>query len=216
MFDIVKDYTRAWDHRVGRISAHLEVDQDHLFDIYKRHITDMIDLTNWSMLDFGCGGGWLAKYLLINKFLIKEYIAFDISVRSIEFAKNNLKEFQNVKFIQIIPNQIPIDIVTDIFITLSVMQHFPTQEYLDYFLDYLNNSNFKFLILQIRTDKKMMFQKETYKTTKMIGGANTITDKYIAKKLTTYVYMDASEIEYPRYQYLYFQKIGNEENFLWD
>jgi tRNA A22 N-methylase len=159
-----------------------------MFNRYKQLITNEINVDNATIIDYGCGGGYLGKYLLEN-FNIKKYIAYDIAKRSIERAREQLNNYENSYFQQVILNKIPnfYKKNPDIFISLACIIHFPIKKYLDKFLNKVNNSTAKFLILEIR-DKNvgLKFRENIYKTFLDGNQACYTPEKYISNELKNY------------------------------
>lgn len=150
-------------------------------DLYKRFVIDLskYNFENKIIIDYGCGGGWLGKFLLDN-FNIKKYIGIDISNKSLKFARKNLKNYDNVKLIKIKEWFDLKEYKADIFITLSCIQHFPTIEYLKKFFEMVNNSGCDELIIQYRlrhTNEVMILEKNVL-TWAMFLPKNSI-DKYL-------------------------------------
>jgi SAM-dependent methyltransferase len=159
-----------------------------MFKRYKQLVTDKININDCIIIDYGCGGGYLGRWLLEN-FNIKQYVAYDIAKRSIERAKEQLKNYENTYFKQVILNQIPnfYKKNPDIFISLACIIHFPTKNYLDKFLNKVNNCGAKFLVLEIR-DKGigLKFRENIYETFLDGNQACYSPENYISGKLDNY------------------------------
>jgi 2-polyprenyl-3-methyl-5-hydroxy-6-metoxy-1,4-benzoquinol methylase len=131
---------------------HIEVDEKQLNDVYKRFVTDVVDCKDKTIIDYGIGGGWLGKRLL--SLGIKKYIGFDICQQSIEFAKDNLKDFENKRIIEV--KDIP-DFKrykADVFVSLACVQHFPDIDYVNEWVRKLNDSGINDIIIQYRYNKE--------------------------------------------------------------
>lgn len=188
--------------------AHITTDEwlkgkDNLYKLYDRNLKYFnIDPHNKTIVDYGIGGGYLGMYLLSN-YKLKKYIGIDIAERSIKSAKTNLAPYKNIE-LHLTPVEF-IDLNPDLFISLAVIQHFPSQAYLNDFLINLNNSKSKELLLQIRYDKKNKFSKsyETHSDARL--GCQT-NSNYMLSKLSNYKLENESKIEdRTNYQYLYFK-----------
>jgi len=162
--------------------------EKNMFKRYKRLITDQVDVNNKSILDWGCGGGYLGKYLL-SKFKIKKYIAIDIAERSLDRAKEQLQKYRNIEFILTSIDNIKECMVEgeSIFISLACIFHFPTKEYFNTFLVNINKSNINIVILEIRDKNKgTIFRKNIYKTHMDANHACLTNEYYVNGYLTNY------------------------------
>jgi SAM-dependent methyltransferase len=179
---------QAWEN-MSDTGAHLRPtkyfeSEEKMKERFKRLLTDKIDVDGKTIIDYGCGGGYLGKHL--EGFKIKQYIAFDIAEKSIKRAMENVK-IRNSAFLR--ANVIPKikDFKPDIFCSFACMIHFPTKDYLDDFLNTVNESGAKHLVLEIRnTGKGTKFREEPYKTYKDLIHACITEESYISKKLNNY------------------------------
>ena len=170
-----------------------------------------LNLDNKTIIDYGCGGGYLGKYLLENK-TIKKYIAFDIADRSVKRAKEQLVKYKNTE-IKVLPeNNHNIEFKNykpDVFCCFACIIHFPTKEYLNNFLTRVNNCEAEYLILEIRNKNiGTIFKKNIYKTFKD-GNQACITDEnYVSVKLNNYKLYDKTDnkAHLSRCQILYFKR----------
>lgn len=203
-----EDYTLAWEKRVSPFSAHINL-QDNYFSVYAKAM-DRIKMDGKTVIDYGCGGGWIGKYLFDEK-KIKAYLGIDIAKRSIEAAEQNLADYENKVFLLVDPNALPdfSQMKADFFISLSCIQHFPDKEYLDYFLNAINNSEIKTLILQVKYSNKTIFREHPYKTTHDIGNGCFTNFAYMQSKLTNYKGTASDAKTEGEYQYMRFKLIGN-------
>lgn len=177
--------------------------KNNLYKLYDRNLKYFnINPVDKTVIDYGIGGGYLGMYLLSN-FKIKKYIGIDIAERSIKSAKKNLSSRKNVEF-YLTPVDFK-DLNSDIFISLAVIQHFPSLEYLDDFLINLNQSKIGELLLQIRHSDINKFSEsyETHADARLGCQTNYV---YLLSKLTNYRLDNRSEIEKEtKYQYLFFK-----------
>lgn len=180
-----KQYQDAWDKRVGEGTAHIDghINAEALNRDYYKIATDGASLKKKVVIDYGCGGGLFGKYLKTKR--IDKYVGIDISERSLTAAKKLLGK--EAILIKIDPYEFPdLSILTaDYLFCMNVIQHFPSKEYLDGWLDNINRSGIKNIVLQCRHGE-MYFQPDPYKTTHEINMANTIPKEYIISKLTNY------------------------------
>lgn len=178
----------VWEN-TGTRNAHLGLDgeADAMAARYKALITEKLSVKNKTIIDFGCGGGLLGKYLLGN-FAIKKYIAYDLAMRSLSIAQENTKEYENREF-NYLKNHVWnfAEKKPDIIICLTVIIHFPTQVYLDNFLKTCNESGAKKLVLEIRDiGKGNVFQRDPYATMKQTLLACCTNEAYVSSKLPNY------------------------------
>jgi SAM-dependent methyltransferase len=163
------------------------VSEENMMNRFKTFLKD-IDLYNKVIIDYGCGGGYLGRYLFEN-WNIKKYIAFDIAERSVGRTNEQLEEYKNKKVILLEKNH-NMDFVKykpDIFCSFACIIHFPTQIYLNTFLKNVNNCKAMYLVLEIRnTNKGTVFWKKPYKNFKAGNRACITEPDYISKHLTNY------------------------------
>lgn len=155
--------------------------------IYSGDEIKNLNLYNSTILDFGCGGGWWGK-LLFKTFNIKKYIGIDISERSLHEAYNNLEGYNTHFYLN--KGQDLSQYKADILICFAVIHHFPNIEYLNNFLDNVNNSNIKELFLSIKycINKDYEFIENCYDSFdyKKIGNACKVNIDYLKYKLNNY------------------------------
>jgi 2-polyprenyl-3-methyl-5-hydroxy-6-metoxy-1,4-benzoquinol methylase len=189
-----KEYKNAWDNRVTKTTAHIDISHYHkdgenkLFKIYEKQVLRQIKkMKNITLLDYGCGGGWLGRYLL-NHTAVKKYIGLDISKRSIDFAKDLLLPNKKVTLQEIALHAYNLKkYKANIIVALSVIHHFPTIDIVGEFLKQVNDSECDLFILQFREGEKVVFAEQPYKTTKEINLANELTLDFIEERLYNYV-----------------------------
>lgn len=204
-----KKITEGWDKRVSDISAHIRLDgkvlsKEALFATYDKAI-DFFDLSGKRVYDYGCGGGWLSVYIK-ERFLEAEYTGFDIAQRSIAGAQKNNPQgnFQKVEPDTVGKGEFAFD--CDVFMILSVIQHFPDKDYFDAFFEALNGSKVPYLIMTIKAaETGTQFRTEPYKTTADIGNACFTTKEEIANRLTKYTCVHSTDSKPGEYQYFHFK-----------
>lgn len=133
--------------------------------------------------DYGCGGGHLGQYLLGN-YNIEKYIGIDMAERSLNKAAISLERYQNIEF-----KQSPIDFSTlnaDIFVSISVIQHFPNKEYLDNFLENINTSKIPKVLLHIRSKSTQCEFLDDYSSQRKVALCCYVHGSYIRRKLSAY------------------------------
>lgn len=176
---------------------HLNWNEQQLKELYSFYQNGVmwpdIDFSGKIIVDYGCGGGWLGKFLF-EKTAIKKYIGVDVAERSIAFAKNNLpKTKTKVQLIKIEPWDQLIFLKRkkiDILVSVACIQHFPTQEYLLIWLAELNSLKLEWIILQFHfhsaSGGKTVFREDPYNSIRDVAYACYTTKEYIAKILTNY------------------------------
>jgi len=175
---------RFWNNcKIG--FAHLTPRKSYPTKFFKKYF----NLNNKIILEFGGGGGYLGEFLF-RDFNIEKYIDIDISERSLEYARVLLKHKNAFCYLNEGQN---FDIYkADFFLCRAVIHHFPNIEYLNDFLDKVNNSKIPDLFLTTKTTRKDIdytFQKNSYETgkEKIIGNACLVRSSYISKELTNYI-----------------------------
>lgn len=205
------ELTKKWNN-VSKALAHLHLRHENegklsiksLHKVFKAHFTDYYDLDGKIVADYGIGGGYLGMHLL-SECKIKKYIGIDISDRSIENAKNNLHKWANkIEFHK--SNDCEFNkLGADYLVSFAVIQHFPTNKYLDDFLLNVNNSSINTVILQIRHADENTF-RDDWTTENDIKYACMTNETYVSEKLSNYECTMKSEIlEKTNYHYLYYK-----------
>lgn len=198
------EYIRAWQERVGLQTLHLNVSEEKKAQIFNTYETalKLVDYSGKKIIDYGCGGGYLALRLWDK---VGEYIGLDISERAISACNKGIQG-DNCHFQLIDPYKLPkiTEFNADILYSISVIQHFPDQEYLDLFLKWLNTSNIKTLILQIKYNVENVFQAKPYATTHEINLACWTNAKYLKTKLIKYKIVRKTEEIPNEYNYIRF------------
>ena len=112
---------------------------------------DLIDFKGKTIIDYGCGGGFLGKYLAEEKG-IKRYIGIDIADRSLIKSEQMMRPIETCKSEFYLSEDIDDFAIfkADMFITVSCIQHFPDKEYLDDFLQRIDQSGIEWVILHIK------------------------------------------------------------------
>lgn len=191
------------------IFSHIEIagylkNLDTLINFWENNFLQFYEFKNKILIDYGIGGGYLGLHLLQNKGLSK-YIGFDISDRQLNEAKKVLHGLPVDLFNTIEKNNFD-EFNADIFVCQAVIQHFPSKEYLISFLQKINESKIKDIMLQIRYSEKTTFN-ENYNTQNDVTHACRTNSDYILKHLTNY-YLANSKKNNDRtnYEFLFFKK----------
>ena len=200
---LAENLKKFWENTAAR-NAHLGKDGEgaDLMERARLFVGEKMSLKNKTVIDFGCGGGFLGKYLLENK-PIKKYIAFDVATRSLSQAKENLKGFEDkTEFRQVIDHTWNFaELKPDVIVCLAVMIHFPTQLYLDNFIRTCENSGAKNLVLEIRNKGRgLVMQKEPYSADCFAASPKTCltcetSPEYVAARLPSYNLVDKTNAE---------------------
>ena len=194
-----EQYIRAWQSRVGRKTACLDYDGYTKEELEKLHgyyqiITEYYDtkLNNKVLIDYGCGGGLLGKYLFLFEHNIKKYIGIDIADRCVNEARlNNLCWYNKEVEIDIIktnPNE-PVNISQlkgGILVCINVIRYLPDIEYVNDLLDKFNKSRVKYIALNFRLANKNNFREKKYKTTEDIGLACVLSLQSVVEQMKRY------------------------------
>lgn len=189
---------KTWEERMSLKACHIDVDKEKLFSLFRRRVSEEVTVSGKTVIDFGCGGGWLGRYLFDNC-SPRLYLGLDISERSRAFAEENVPEGGFVGS-KVIPRGF------DIFVCLSVIQHFPNFSYLSAFLSEVNDCRAVDLILQIRAGENKI-RENPYESIDDVIFALTTNSVFLEGKLTNYFLKKASKIsEGSNYQYLYFRR----------
>lgn len=184
---------RAWENRVGEETAHLKEGQTvtaaRLNGMFKSGLQG-INVKDKRILDYGCGGGFLGKFLFEEDYPIAQYLGMDITHRAMDATLRRLEEYKKagkVEVTKINPTDIP-DLSlfkVDILTCFNVIQHFGDKEYFEYFFKKLNNSEIPVLIFNYRQGETV-FQDHPYKTTHEINLACYTNFDDIQALLTNY------------------------------
>lgn len=178
------------------------VDWNHAF-IHKLHT--LAPLQHSTIVDYGCGGGQLGKHMN-DRFELKEYIGIDIAYRQLEASEIYLRKYN--RDLMILAHRAPLyftlkfakavkdfaDIKADVFICQATIQHFPRTSYLDDFLDNVNYSAIKTVVLQYRYNGETMVKNDKYTEVKDVCFKCYTTKEYIAAALDNYKTMWVSQL----------------------
>lgn len=199
------EYKAMWNKTMSEKNAHIAAHELwQLYQVYDIAFEKISVKKGMSIIDFGCGGGFMGKYIA-DKYPGVKYVALDISERSIAAARKTLKGIPGIEIIQIDPFEFP-QLKADFLISLSVIQHFPTEEYLIKFLNWLNEMKYTNLVLQIRYAETTVFQAKPYETERSVIHACYTNDAYLKARLNNYVLINKSELYKNQYQYLTFKQ----------
>lgn len=147
-----------------------------------------INFENKTVIDYGCGGGYLGIHLFEN-YGIKKYIGIDIADRSLITTRKNLDGYNFEA------HMTPIDFCVlgaDVFITLATMQHFPDEKYLRLFLKNINESEISKVVLHIRHGENDF--NDAYNNPINKGRACMTNSRYISQQLSNYTLISKSEV----------------------
>jgi SAM-dependent methyltransferase len=167
---------------------------------YKQNVLPFTSFNNKTIVDYGIGKAHLGK-LLLQKHNISKYIGIDISERQLKLAKENLKEFNNISLLSV-----TVDFSTlkaDIFVSLACIQHFPSLDYLKEFLNNINNSNIKEVILQYRDNDIDIFNPGNYETINDVCYSCKLNLKTLLLYLDNYSLSGNKEDKRYSYRYIY-------------
>lgn len=102
------------------------------------------------VLEYGIGAGLLGETLL-SRYNVSHYTGIDVSDRQLERATRRLQRFGSHRFV-LLNTTTPFDFPTrpQLLISQQVIQHFPSQSYLDRFLERVERSGAARVMLQTR------------------------------------------------------------------
>lgn len=191
----VKDFWEKCDISFAHLTADRHLGgYDKLTKFWEtRFLNDLskiIDLSTSVVIDYGTGAGYLGMYLN-EKHNIKKYIGIDIAERSIAEAEKNLQK-TDADYILLLAPVIFSDLEPDVFISQAVIQHFPTEEYLVDFLENVNMSGSKVVMLQIAEataitkNKTAQIKNNDYLHTNDVVRRCTTYPAFVSEKLTNY------------------------------
>lgn len=162
------------------------------------------DPENKVIVDYGIGASHFGVYLMEN-INVKKYIGIDIAQRSLDAARDNLSKYNQDKISLMLT---PVDfskLDADMFCSFAVIQHFPSEEYLNNFLTNLKNSEISELILQIRHAESNTFSNDYSTQTGAMMACQT-NEEYVTKVLEKYECVKKSSIDdRTKYQHLHFK-----------
>jgi SAM-dependent methyltransferase len=201
-------------------NAHLGLsgEEDYLLKRAEELVGKRVRVQNKTVIDFGCGGGYMGKYVLSHG--AKKYIGFDIAERSVKRAKQNTAEFADrAQFILHNHTWDFPSLKPDIIVCLAVIIHFPSKTYLDNFLSSVNTSGAKNLVLEIRNKGRGTFlQTEPYSAQCFVASPKTCltcetSPEYVTERLPNYELTDQTNpVTAPtNCQVLWFKKKAKEE-----
>ena len=175
-----KDYAHLWTGGKKSQAAYEAGYRDLILNHMKQ------DLTGATVIDYGCGGGYLGA-LLLRDFGIKKYIGIDIAKRSIEHAKENLAKVKSSvqKFELFLSPKNFAMTKADALFSFACIQHMPTQEMLDDFLSMANRSQVSLIGLHFRHGKRSEFV-DAYSTNGNVGLCCRTNDTYYIEKLNNF------------------------------
>lgn len=165
-----------------------------------------IDFKNKVLIDYGIGNGFIAT-LFFQRYGLRKFIGYDLSEKSIKATHETLRNC-NHELIQSYNQDYKFsEHKADVFTSFACIQHFPTQEYLNSFLEQLNESNIPTILLQIRQSDETKFHKNVYTHKKHVTRACFTNEIYITNILSNYKNEHKSDIN-PKsfYQYLIYRK----------
>jgi len=186
--DEYKNVKNFWE-KCDSSFAHLTADRhlggyDKLTSFWQSHflndLSKIIDLSASTVIDYGIGAGYLGMYLN-EKYRVKKYIGIDIAERSIAEADKQLEK-TDLDYKLLLAPVIFSNFEPDIFISQAVIQHFPTEEYLTDFLENVNMSGSKVVMLQIAQTPKLAKKK----TANKITDNDYLTEGDVVRRCRTY------------------------------
>ena len=194
-------------HRAERFKLSNKKGQENI-NLLNKSMLNQIKFKDKILIDYGIGSGFVGHYLLKEKEL-KKYIGYDISVKSIKVAQEEIGEYNNQAEFMIVEGQ---DYTfdkwgADIFLSLACIQHFPTYEYLENFLQQLESSNIPIIALQIRYDQYTKFRVKPYENSIDAVQACHTNNNFILSILKSYrLIYNTEPSKRSKYQYLLYDR----------
>lgn len=136
-------YRKYWENCENR-QAHLWTDKTEFYPRRWNTWLPWFDFREKVVIDYGCGGAFIYNVLKSN---ISKYIGIDIADRSLEFAKERLKEESKCTFLKA-PCELS-GLGASILICQQVISHMAYQEMLDQFLTSIRQSEVQELMLEV-------------------------------------------------------------------
>jgi trans-aconitate methyltransferase len=168
--------------------------------VHRKGFIDHIDWKGKSVIDYGCGGGYIAKYLF-EKCGIIECHCVDIAIRSLETSMLTLDGYPCTF------SQTPVELKqlkADILFSVACIQHFPDLAHLDDFLANVNESGVKTAMLQIREHRVTRFNN-AYLSGEDYGNACRTNKDHISGRLSNYELKSDWKHDIMNYQYLIYE-----------
>lgn len=204
---------RIWE-RIPSRGCHLGLDGEEP-SMMKRFetILDGIAIKGKTIIDYGCGGAILGKYVMENG--AEKYYGYDVSKRSLEYAEKRLQEYKKAELNLVVTHDINFaEKKPDILCSIACLLHFPNKSYLDRFLARCNESGAKYVILEIRNQHiGTVFQEKQYNSFNSVIMACRTDPEYISSGLSNYkIYKETDPDKAPTScQLLWYKKINRKE-----
>lgn len=157
-----------------------------------------------TLIDYGVGGGYIGEYLL-RCWGLSQYYGYDVSPRSLAEADKLLsgKKYRYKLFEAGVSGSIEFVPGVDVLMCLAVIQHFPSIHYLVAFLDSVNMSGAKKVLLQIRyAPGDPVFSDTPYMGTNSVLAGCSCNFDFVSLKMPHYKCVETSRvIDANKYQY---------------
>jgi len=154
----MRDFWENCDTDFAHITVGKYQSYDEMVEMWHEEYLDEYDFDGKTVIDYGCGGGWLYDELPGT---VQMYHGFDIAARQIEAAGSRISDnCAKPYFVQfhLLPHAID-NLKADVLICQSVIQHLSVEEYKS-FLQAVNTSGIPELILNWR-DGECVFNKDS-------------------------------------------------------
>lgn len=161
---------------------------------------NQIEWNGKSVVEYGCGGGFGGEYLFTQG--ISQYTGLDISPRGIAHTTRRLKG----KSVDLhLVNSYSAEYKADVFITYAVIQHFPSESYVDNFFQEVNKSETPELMVQFRIGDEVLFHDSAYadETQNSVKLACILDFQFLLDRLTNYELVFEIEPNPNPIQYVY-------------
>jgi len=187
MGDELKDFWEKCDTGLVQLNISTE-NENKLMSRFEQYVMPRMGkrVDGKTIIDYGVGGGYFGDMVL--QIANAKYIGIDISERSLNNAKKRLEKYHNTEF-HLVPDSFD-QFEADIFCCFACIQHFVTKEYLDEFLDKVNNSKCEELYLQIRHHDTLKMLGDLKDGSKVYYGC-MLPATYLNERLTNYTLMES-------------------------
>jgi len=165
---MIRDY---WQNRATPAFAHLDYHkylhgENHLMEHWKNTWLNRWTANNTlfgkRVGDYGIGAGLLGS-MLCKKYSVAHYVGIDVASRQLEAAAARLDKLPNCNRTLILQtNKFDFgSLCLDVLICQQVIQHFPSQQYLDAWLSAIDEARITRVFLEIRYAEPSRFSNWT-------------------------------------------------------
>lgn len=171
-----------WDDKASGDFQHLDPKYVKRTEQAWQKFLTHFDWKGKKVLDYGIGGGYLGD-VLFKDYGIVSYAGVDISQKALDASRANLAKYNATNNVTLAMTPIQFSNVSpDIFVSQQVIQHFPSVDYFESFLENVDKSNAKQVMLHFRASKNgTTFSTDAYSDQKK-GLKSEVTFALLADK----------------------------------